>query len=67
MTAYNLRYRVPDPLCRHARKGRVAAGDPDGAYASTSVCDREECIEDAKAWAFAVAREPAIHIPDPPK
>ena len=43
----------------------MEAGDPDGAYASTQVCDRPECIEDAKAWAEAMVRLPARHVPDP--
>lgn len=60
------RYRLPDPKCQHARRGRVEAGDPDGAYASTQVCDRPECIEDAKAWAEATVRLPSRHVPDRP-
>ena len=60
-----MRYRLPDPKCRHARKGLVSAGEPTGAYASTQVCDRPACIEDANAWATAVVREPARHRPDP--
>lgn len=56
------RYRLPDPKCKHAPKGRVYAGDPDGAYASTYVCDRPACIDDAKAWAEAEMREPAQHV-----
>lgn len=57
------RYRVPDPLCRHRTiAGRVYAGDPNGgAYASTHVCDREACIADAKAWAFAVTHLEPTH------
>lgn len=61
------RYRLPDPKCNHARRGIVEAGDPyDPArgHAATNVCDRPECIEDAMAWAEAVAREPARHRPD---
>lgn len=57
------RYRLPDPKCSHAPKGRVSAGDPKGANASTYVCDRPECIEDAKAWAEATCHEPAEFIP----
>jgi hypothetical protein len=55
------RYRLPDPKCKHAPTGRVYAGDPQGAYASTYVCDRPACIEDAKAWAEAEMRLPAEH------
>lgn len=57
------RYRLPDPKCNHAPKGRVSAGEPDGAYASTYVCDRPACIEDAKEWAEAQVRQPAHHTP----
>ena len=58
------RYELPDPKCNHVRRGIVRAGDPHGAYAATNVCDRAECIEDAKAWAEATVREPAEHVPD---
>lgn len=58
------RYRVPDPLCNHVRKGRVVAGDPHGPHASTNVCDRQECIVDAMKWAYAVTRDEPRHIPD---
>lgn len=50
------RYRLPDPKCSHSPKGRVTAGDigsADGVHASTYVCDRGACIEDAIAWAQA--------------
>jgi hypothetical protein len=59
------RYRIPDPKCRHARKGLVSAGDPKGEFASTQVCDRPECIADAMEWATALTRLPAEHRPDP--
>lgn len=58
------RYDIPNPKCRHVRKGRVLAGDLDGPHASTQVCDRPECIADAKEWAEAKVRQPAVHIPD---
>jgi hypothetical protein len=58
------RYRLPDPQCKHARRGIVRAGDPAGAYASTQVCDRDECITDAMAWATASVHEPAEHVRD---
>lgn len=55
--------RISDPSCRHTPKGRVVAGDPDDAYVSTYVCDRLECIDDAKRWAAAVALEAPRYIP----
>jgi hypothetical protein len=64
MTDHSKRYRLPGPLCRHVRKGRVTAGEPEGPFASTNVCDREDCIADAKAWAFAVARVTPTHVRD---
>ena len=58
------RYDLPDPKCRHvAHEVRVFAGDPEGAYASTWVCARIECIEDAKEWAEAQVRQPAQTVP----
>jgi hypothetical protein len=49
------RYRLPDPKCRHTWTQRVEAGEIEGGgpYASTYVCDREACVQDAKAWAHA--------------
>lgn len=58
------RYDLPDPRCDHARRGIVRAGDPAGAYAATNVCDRAECIADAKEWAEAQVRQPATHVRD---
>jgi hypothetical protein len=54
------RYRIPDPKCRHRHHAvRVTAGDPyEGAYATRWVCDRPECIEDAKQWAGTYTRQP---------
>jgi hypothetical protein len=51
------RYDLPDPKCQHKPKGRVQAGDLDGAHVSTYVCDRPACIEDAMAWARASMRQ----------
>lgn len=58
------RYRLPDPKCNHAtRTVRVTSGSFDGAHASTWVCDRETCVEDAKAWAFASTHiEPTLFV-----
>lgn len=49
------RYELPDPKCNHRPVNRVTAGvlGGTGPQASTYVCDREACIEDAKAWAYA--------------
>ena len=48
------RYRLPDPKCQHVPKNRVSAGAISrGPHASTYVCDRPACIEDAKEWARA--------------
>lgn len=58
------RYDLPEPKCKHKRKGRVMAGAFDGAHASTYVCDRPECIEDAMAWAWATTHLQPTHIPD---
>lgn len=60
------RYDPPDPLCNHKRKGIVEAGssEPGRNHASTTVCDREACIADAKEWAWAYTHEEARHIPD---
>lgn len=58
----NARYRLPDPMCKHSPRKRVSAGDPkEVPHASTYVCDREPCIEDAKAWARASTHlEPTV-------
>lgn len=59
------RYDLPDPKCRHKRKGRVISGETKvGAHAATSVCDRFECIEDAKAWAWATTHIQPEYIAD---
>ena len=48
------RYELPDPKCNHVRLTvRVTSGDASGPHASVWVCEREACIEDAKAWAYA--------------
>lgn len=58
------RYELPNPKCKHARRGLVSAGDPHGAYASTQVCARPSCIEDAIEWAEAQVRQRAIYRAD---
>jgi hypothetical protein len=59
------RYTLPEPQCRHARRGIVTSGGGvDEGHAATNVCDRPECIADAIAWAEAFTRLPAKHIPD---
>ena len=58
------RYSLPDPRCDHAPTQRVTSGDlgdPSGVHASTYVCGRPACVEDAKAWAFASTHvEPVV-------
>lgn len=62
------RYDPPDPKCKHARRGRVEAGDPhSGPHASTQVCDRPACIADALLWAKAITHLDGRHIPDSPE
>lgn len=57
------RYRLPAPKCKHVPRGRVFAGDPEnGPSASTYVCDRPACIEDAKEWAWAMTHQPAVAV-----
>ena len=58
------RYELPDPKCSHVPKGRVTAGalDADSPHASTYVCERPACIEDAKAWAYASTHLPAEFV-----
>lgn len=59
------RYSLPDPKCKHKRKGIVTSGDPkSGPHAATNVCDRPECIADAKEWAHALTRQEATYISD---
>ena len=63
------RYRLPDPKCRHRPKLRVSShenlqagfesGDP---FASTLVCDRDGCVDDAKQWLWASTYRPDVHV-----
>lgn len=56
------RYQLPNPLCRHKPKGFVSAGKrEDGPFASTMVCDREACVQDAQEWAAAKT----LQVPTP--
>jgi hypothetical protein len=75
---YSARYELPSPRCRHViRPGRprtmvsshasYADAPPSHAFASTWVCGREACIEDAKAWVWASThQEPVITRKDHP-
>lgn len=59
--------RVLEPKCRHKRRGRVVSGEyvKDEPYASTAVCDRPGCIDDAIRWANqTVLARSAHYIPD---
>lgn len=62
------RYELPDPKCTHAKRSvRVTSGDLNGTgpHASTWVCDRDACIEDAKEWAYANSHiEPMLFYKD---
>ena len=65
----NRRYQLPDPLCRHKATRRVsshldleAGYESDEPFASTHVCDREMCLEDAKEWLRASTRRDAIFV-----
>lgn len=64
------RHRLPNPKCRHVPKVRIsshedleAARRSNEAHASTLVCDRPGCIEDAKEWVAASAHRDAVVIP----
>lgn len=47
--------RVAESKCKHVKKAfRVTSGDLrcGTPHASVWVCSRQECIEDAKEWAY---------------
>lgn len=57
-----------DPICieaDHERKGIVTSGTEGDAHAAVNVCDRPECIEDAKLWVQEVTGLEGVHRPDP--
>lgn len=63
------RYSLRDPKCRHKATRRVsshvdlqAGFESDEPFASTHVCDRAECLEDAKEWLFASTRRSVCHV-----
>jgi hypothetical protein len=60
--------RITDPICNHTRYGIVTTHPPgtmpNGAHAATSVCNRDECIEDAKFWVRTKTGKEAHHIVD---
>lgn len=63
------RYRLPDPKCRHRPKLRVsshenlqAGFDSSDPFASTHVCDRAECLADAKEWVWASTHRPDVFV-----
>lgn len=45
---------TPDPTCDHLPVQRVTAGSWEGAHASTYVCGRADCLEEAIAWVSAL-------------
>jgi hypothetical protein len=56
-----------DPKCSHKRRGIVTSGKytPGEPHAATNVCDRAECIEDAKRWVNqTVMARTAHYVPD---
>jgi hypothetical protein len=55
--------RIRDPKCGHRRRGIVHAESGIGR-ASTIVCARPECIEDAKRWVREISGEAAVWLPD---
>ena len=63
------RYTLPDPKCRHKATRRVsshldlqAGYESNEPFASTHVCDREPCLDDAKEWLRASTRRDAVHV-----
>lgn len=54
--------------CTHARRGIVTnqpgTYDRTRPHASTTVCDRPECIAAAISWVAGKTNETAIHIRD---
>lgn len=62
------RYQLPDPKCRHARRGIVTTapgGYTGGPHAAADCCGREACVEDAKEWAqAATGGMEAVYVPD---
>jgi len=57
--------RIKQPICKHKPFGYVESGDaydPAQRHASTVVCNREACIQDAKDWAEVITHKPARHV-----
>lgn len=59
--------QIPDPVCDHKTAGRVTAGDLQAAHASTYVCSRPGCIEDAMLWARSLTGLEAVYVPFNPR
>ena len=64
---------MSDPICMHGRKGIVTSHPPrlsawkpsePGAHAATDVCDRAECIDNAKQWVERISGKQAHHVVD---
>lgn len=58
---------IPEPLCRkknHKPAGTVSnqpdGYDPERAHASTVICARVECQDDAREWVLAHTREKGV-------
>jgi hypothetical protein len=59
--------RGRQPRCNHKVRTGYVTNQPDGydktrAHASTMVCSREVCIEDAKRWVKAVTQEEGVLV-----
>lgn len=53
--------------CTHPRRGLVTSrplGGIEDSYAAAPVCERQECIDEAKAFVTRMAGKPAHHILD---
>lgn len=56
-----------EPKCTHSRRGIVTSGAYTNGepHAATNVCDRPDCIEDAKLWVNRIILARTAHyIPD---
>lgn len=57
---------MKDPKCHHARRGIVTTGDyvQGEPHAAVSVCDRQDCIEDALLWVTTKTSRTARFVRD---
>lgn len=65
------RERVIDPLCNHSTEfaGRVSSHEdlPSAgqAHASTYVCSRPDCVQDAEEWVRELTHRKGVFYPFP--